>query len=102
MLSSLPCTTGIINLTGSIRHANVRACCNSSFQVEEMSSKVRWGDLGPGRIPVRKVMPAMQRGEWSECVAIASRAIHKGVAVTAVAFRLAESAQWENPWRRPC
>jgi predicted dehydrogenase len=34
---------------------------------------VRWGVLGTGRIATRKVIPAMQRGEWSRVVAIASR-----------------------------
>lgn len=38
-----------------------------------MPSKVRWGVLGAARIAVRKVIPAMQNGEWSAVVAIASR-----------------------------
>jgi predicted dehydrogenase len=37
------------------------------------TSAVRWGVLGTGRIGSRKVIPAMQRGEWSRVVAIASR-----------------------------
>jgi predicted dehydrogenase len=37
------------------------------------TSAVRWGVLGTGRIGTRKVIPAMQRGEWSRVVAIASR-----------------------------
>src|SRR5215472_4701256 len=45
-----------------------------------MSSKVRWGVLGVAGIGVRKVIPAMQRGEWSEIVAIASRDRHKAEA----------------------
>jgi predicted dehydrogenase len=36
-------------------------------------SKVRWGVLGVAKIATEKVIPAMQRGEWSEVVAIASR-----------------------------
>ncbi|MGB2715206.1 MAG: Gfo/Idh/MocA family oxidoreductase [Vicinamibacterales bacterium] len=36
-------------------------------------NKVRWGVLGVARIATQKVIPAMQRGEWSEVVAIASR-----------------------------
>ena len=36
-------------------------------------NKVRWGVLGVANIAVRKVIPAMQLGEWSEVVAIASR-----------------------------
>ncbi len=35
--------------------------------------KVRWGVLGAASIAIRKVIPAMQLGEWSEVVAIASR-----------------------------
>ena len=35
--------------------------------------KVRWGVLGAARIAMKKVIPAMQQGEWSEVVAIASR-----------------------------
>src|SRR5881396_1229661 len=38
-----------------------------------MAKKVRWGILGAARIAVRKVIPGMQRGEWSEVAAIASR-----------------------------
>jgi predicted dehydrogenase len=42
-----------------------------------MSNKVRWGVLGAANIAVRKVVPAMQRGEWSEVSAIASRDLEK-------------------------
>jgi predicted dehydrogenase len=35
--------------------------------------KVRWGVLGVASIAVRRVIPAMQKGEWSEIAAIASR-----------------------------
>ncbi len=35
--------------------------------------KVRWGVLSTARIGVNKVIPAMQKGEYSEIVAIASR-----------------------------
>lgn len=35
--------------------------------------KVKWGVLGAASIAVRKVIPAMQAGEWSEVTAIASR-----------------------------
>ncbi len=38
-----------------------------------MGEKVRWGVLGAAKIAVEKVIPAMQRGEWSEVTAIASR-----------------------------
>lgn len=35
--------------------------------------KLRWGVLGVANIAVVKVIPAMQRGEWTEIAAIASR-----------------------------
>ncbi|MGB2620932.1 MAG: Gfo/Idh/MocA family oxidoreductase [Candidatus Acidiferrum sp.] len=35
--------------------------------------KVKWGVLSTARIGVNKVVPGMQKGEWSEVVAIASR-----------------------------
>jgi predicted dehydrogenase len=38
-----------------------------------MPKKVRWGILSTARIAVNKVIPAMQKGEWSEVIAIASR-----------------------------
>jgi predicted dehydrogenase len=38
-----------------------------------MHNKVRWAVLGAARIATAKVIPAMQKGEWSEIVAIASR-----------------------------
>jgi predicted dehydrogenase len=38
-----------------------------------MPEKVRWGVLGAANIATQKVIPAMQRGECSEVVAIASR-----------------------------
>jgi predicted dehydrogenase len=43
-----------------------------------MTSTVRWGVLGTARIATRKVIPAMQRGSWSQVVAIASRQEAKG------------------------
>ena len=39
--------------------------------------KVRWGVLGVANIAVKKVVPAMQRGERSVVVAIASRSLDK-------------------------
>jgi len=38
-----------------------------------MSKKVRWGILSTAAIGVKKVIPGMQKGEWSEVTAIASR-----------------------------
>src|SRR6059036_841420 len=35
--------------------------------------KVKWGVLGVAGIAVKKVIPAMQKGEWSEIAGIASR-----------------------------
>lgn len=45
--------------------------------------KVRWGVLGAARIATRKVAPAMQAGEWSEVVAIASRDASKAAEAAA-------------------
>src|SRR6185436_8173385 len=39
--------------------------------------KVRWGVLGTAKIALAKVIPAMQRSEWCEIVAIASRDLSK-------------------------
>jgi predicted dehydrogenase len=39
--------------------------------------KVKWGVLGVARIATQKVIPAMQKGEWSELHAIASRDLAK-------------------------
>ncbi|HEV3469348.1 MAG TPA: Gfo/Idh/MocA family oxidoreductase [Pyrinomonadaceae bacterium] len=38
-----------------------------------MAERVRWGVLGAAKIAVEKVIPAMQRGEWSEVAAVTSR-----------------------------
>lgn len=50
-----------------------------------MTRKVRWGILSTAAIAVNKVVPAMQQGDWSEVLAIASRDINKA---TKVAQRL--------------
>ena len=39
--------------------------------------KVKWGILGVANIAVKKVIPAMQVGQWSEITAIASRDLAK-------------------------
>jgi predicted dehydrogenase len=44
------------------------------------AGKVKWGVLGAASIAVRKVIPGMQAGEWSDVVAIASRDLAKGEA----------------------
>src|SRR5881296_179798 len=38
-----------------------------------MTKKVQWGVLGAANIAVKKVIPAMQHGEWCEVTALASR-----------------------------
>ena len=43
----------------------------NSFTI--MTNKVRWGILGTAKIALTKVIPAMQRSEWCDIVAIASR-----------------------------
>jgi len=42
--------------------------------------KVRWGVLSTAKIGVEKVIPAMQRGEYSEIVAISSRSLARAQA----------------------
>src|ERR1700761_8655846 len=42
-----------------------------------MANKVRWGVLSTAGIAVKKVVPAMQKGEWVEVAAIASRDLQK-------------------------
>ena len=39
--------------------------------------KVKWGVLGAASIATKKVIPGMQKGEWSEIAAIASRDLKK-------------------------
>ena len=41
------------------------------------NQKVKWGILGVANIAVKKVIPAMQLGEWSEITAISSRDLAK-------------------------
>lgn len=42
-----------------------------------MTKKVQWGVLGAANIAIQKVIPAMQRGEWSQVAGIASRDLEK-------------------------
>lgn len=49
-----------------------------------MIDKVRWGVLGAAAIAVKKVVPAMQEGEWSRVTAIASRDLRKAQQAAAV------------------
>jgi len=46
-----------------------------------MNRKVRWGILSTAKIGVTKVIPAMQKGDWTEVVAIASRDIDQATKV---------------------
>jgi len=41
------------------------------------SKKVQWGVLGVANIAVKKVIPAMQQGKWSQVTALASRDLPK-------------------------
>jgi predicted dehydrogenase len=41
-----------------------------------MPNKVRWGVLSTAKIGIKKVVPAMQKGDWIEVSAIASRNLH--------------------------
>jgi predicted dehydrogenase len=45
-----------------------------------MPDKVRWAVLGAAKIGINKVIPAMQKGEWADVVAIASRDLSKASA----------------------
>jgi predicted dehydrogenase len=44
------------------------------------SGKVRWGVLGVASIAIRRAIPAMQKGAYSQIVAIASRDLQKAEA----------------------
>lgn len=46
-------------------------------------SKVRWGVLSTANIGLKKVLPAMQRGQYSAVTAIASRSLEKAQAAAA-------------------
>ena len=45
--------------------------------------KIRWGVLGVANIAVKKVVPAMQRGAWSEIAGIASRDVARAKSAAA-------------------
>jgi predicted dehydrogenase len=40
-------------------------------------NKVRWGVLGAAKIAIERVIPAMQRGRWSEVAGLASRDLER-------------------------
>ena len=48
-----------------------------SFIITRMPKKLRWGVLSTASIGLRKVIPAMQQGQYSTIVAIASRDLAK-------------------------
>ncbi len=48
-----------------------------------MNNKVRWGVLGAAKIAREKVVPGMQKSEWCDVAAIASRDIGKAQAAAA-------------------
>jgi predicted dehydrogenase len=48
-----------------------------------MKNKVKWGVLSTADIGMKKVLPAMQRGEWCEIAAIASRNLKTAQAAAA-------------------
>src|ERR1700748_739636 len=47
---------------------------------EKMKNKVKWGVLSTANIGMKKVLPAMQRGEWCEIAAVASRDLKRAQA----------------------
>src|SRR4051812_28873609 len=52
-------------------------------RMSKAMSKVRWGVLSTAKIATQKVIPAMQRGQWSEVTAIASRDLEKARTIAA-------------------
>lgn len=51
-----------------------------SERVVSMKPKVRWGVLSCANIAIKKVIPAMQRGDWSEVGADCLKRFTKGTA----------------------
>lgn len=49
----------------------------NGFMITSMSNKIRWGVLGTAAIGLKKVIPAMMRGQYTSVVAIASRDLAK-------------------------
>jgi predicted dehydrogenase len=60
-----------------LQPAEPRASPLSAFIITLMSTKLRWGVLSTASIGLRKVVPAMQHGEYTSVVAIASRDLGK-------------------------
>ena len=79
----------------------------ANMQEEPMSDRVRWGVLGCAAIAVYKVIPAMQRSERCDVVAIASRdadraADDRGAARHRAQPRLVRRACSPTTTSRPC
>jgi predicted dehydrogenase len=66
-----------------------------------MMRKVRWGVLGAAHIAVKKVIPAMQRGEWSEIAAIASRDLAKAQLAASDSASRKPTVPTRNCWPIP-
>jgi predicted dehydrogenase len=49
----------------------------SAFIITSMTNKLRWGVLSTAAIGLKKVLPAMQKGEYTSVTAIASRDLAK-------------------------
>ena len=49
----------------------------SAFIITSMTNKLRWGILSTAAIGLKKVIPAMQKGEYTSVTAIASRDVAK-------------------------
>jgi len=57
--------------------ADAATSANHSLTEGLLMKKLRWGVLSTAHIAVSKVIPAMQRGEWCEVVAISSRDLER-------------------------
>ena len=67
---------GGVEIVGSCL-PRARMAAQSEGIISSMSKKIRWGVLSTAAIGVRKVLPAMQLGKYSEVAAIASRDLGK-------------------------
>jgi hypothetical protein len=54
-----------------------KICCRISRYHSSMSKKLRWGVLSTAAIGLKKVLPAMQQGQYTRINAIASRDLAK-------------------------
>ncbi len=65
-----------------------------------MSKKVTWGVLGAAAIAVKKVIPSMQQGQWSQVTAIASRDLKKAEEAAEKTKEAAENQKVESDEKR--